>query len=297
MLTQITTALIAILIAAATSTAGASTPSVSPPATGNAGAAKSDNAKSDTALPSPPMPERIATINPLGSPVTSTVSNADAVQFPGEPFGNDWIAADNPYLSTKWNDVEALIHANRETLAQCRIHRTTCSSAAGRFIAVVDQGHGRMGLARIGVINRAVNLAVAPMSDMEQWGVEGHWSPPLETFATGRGDCKDYAIAKYVALMEAGIAEADLRLVIVHIQTTNEYHAITAVRFEGQWIMLDNRSMMLVRDREMPLVTPLFVLDQDGIKHVAPMANPAKGVSASSIMPAAIKVSASEPAD
>jgi len=24
-----------------------------------------------------------------------------------------------------------------------------------------------------------------------QWGVDDCWSPPLETFATGRGDCED----------------------------------------------------------------------------------------------------------
>ena len=40
---------------------------------------------------------------------------------------------------------------------------------------------------------------------MAQWGVPDRWSPPLETLATGRGDCEDYAIAKYVALTAAGI--------------------------------------------------------------------------------------------
>ena len=46
------------------------------------------------------------------------------------------------------------------------------------------------------------------MSDLAQWGVIDRWSAPLETFTTGRGDCEDYAIAKYVALTAAGVAAA-----------------------------------------------------------------------------------------
>ena len=43
----------------------------------------------------------------------------------------------------------------------------------------------------IGVINREINLAIVPTIDFVQWGVDDRWSPPLETFATGRGDCED----------------------------------------------------------------------------------------------------------
>ena len=83
-----------------------------------------------------------------------------------------------------------------------------CPQAARNFLAIVAQGRALSGLARIGVINRAVNMAIEPMSDMAQWGVPDRWSPPLETFTTGRGDCEDYAIAKYVALTAAGVPAA-----------------------------------------------------------------------------------------
>ena len=41
-------------------------------------------------------------------------------------------------------------------------------------------------------------------SDFTQHGEADRWSAPLATFATAKGDCEDYAIAKYVALREAG---------------------------------------------------------------------------------------------
>jgi predicted transglutaminase-like cysteine proteinase len=46
-----------------------------------------------------------------------------------------------------------------------------------------------------------VDLAIAPVSDEVQWGVPDHWSAPFETLQSGRGDCEDYAIVKYLALL------------------------------------------------------------------------------------------------
>ena len=119
------------------------------------------------------------------------------------------------------------------------------------------------------MINRAVNLAIQPESDLIQWGVPDRWSAPLITLATGRGDCEDYAIAKYVALQEAGVSERDLRVVIVHDLATAEDHAVVAARFEQKWLVLDNRRLVLLEDIEMPQVVPLFVLERDGVRQFA----------------------------
>jgi predicted transglutaminase-like cysteine proteinase len=81
-----------------------------------------------------------------------------------------------------------------------------------------------------------------------------------------RGDCKQYAIAKYAALIEAGISENDVRLVIVRDLVNNANHAVVAARLNGDWIVLDNRSMALTQDIEMRGVIPLIVFDRDGVK-------------------------------
>ena len=107
------------------------------------------------------------------------------------------------------------------------------------------------------------------MSDLAQWGVIDRWSSPLETFTTGLGDCEDYAIAKYVALMRAGVAAEDVRLVVVRDLAFGEDHAVAATRLNGDWIILDNRWLTLVEDSEMRRTVPLFVLDQTGVKQFA----------------------------
>jgi predicted transglutaminase-like cysteine proteinase len=166
----------------------------------------------------------------------------------------------------EWSGVEAQIRAESVVLARCGDGASACPSAAPRFLAIIAEGRVQTGLARIGVINRAINLAIGPMTDLEQWGEIDRWSPPLETFATGRGDCEDYAIAKYVALRAAGVAGEDVKIVIVRNTAAEETHAVVAVRVDEAWMILDNRWLALVRDREMWRATPLFELDDNGVR-------------------------------
>jgi predicted transglutaminase-like cysteine proteinase len=192
-----------------------------------------------------------------------------------EPFGLDAVPVTSGGVFDKWSGLVADIRAESEVLARCRDGAEVCPAAARKFLAIVADGRAHQGRARIGLINRAVNLAIQPMSDLAQWGVPDRWSAPLATLATGRGDCEDYAIAKYVALREAGVAEDDVRLVIVHDLTLGQDHAVVAARLDGKWIVLDNRRLALLEDVELPHVLPLFALDHDGVRQFAPtmMAN------------------------
>jgi predicted transglutaminase-like cysteine proteinase len=189
-----------------------------------------------------------------------------------EPFGLSALPIESGDVLTKWAGVEADIRSEREILARCRASAERCPQVAQDFLAIIAAGRAQDGRARIGVINRAINLAIRPTSDFAQWGVPDHWSAPLDTFTTGRGDCEDYAIAKYVALTEAGVAAADIRLVIVHNTAAGEDHAVAAVRLDGDWILLDNRWLALIEDVDMPHAIPLFVLAEDGVRQFVPAA-------------------------
>jgi predicted transglutaminase-like cysteine proteinase len=191
------------------------------------------------------------------------------IEDASEPFGLNATPVAPGELPAKWRKVGVDIRGDIEILAHCREHAESCPPAAQRFLAIVDEGRARDGRARIGVINRAVNLAIRPVSDFAQWGVADHWSSPLETFLTGRGDCEDYAIAKYIALVEAGIAKENVKLVIERDLATNQDHAVVATRLNGDWIVLDNRWFALVRDVELRRMIPLFALDDEGVKHIA----------------------------
>ena len=173
-------------------------------------------------------------------------------------------------MREKWLTLERQLDDDFVQLALCDGDRERCvSPAALRFLAIVDQGRAREGRARLGEINRAINLAIRPMSDLAQYGEIDFWASPLVTFAHGAGDCEDYAIAKFVALRLAGLAPEDLRIVIMRDIFHGEDHAVAMARLDGRWLTLDNRRMAMVEDTDVRNYRPLFVIDQSGIMQVA----------------------------
>jgi len=183
-----------------------------------------------------------------------------------EPFGLFAQLLSEGGLREKWLGVEHRLDDERVQLALCDGDRDNCvSPAALQLLAIVDIGRAREGRARLGEINRAINLAIHPMSDLAQYGQIDVWSSPLVTFAHAAGDCEDYAIAKYVALRLAGVAADDLRLVVLHDTVRGEDHAVAAARLDGHWLMLDNNRMAMVEDADVRNYRPLFVLDERGV--------------------------------
>jgi predicted transglutaminase-like cysteine proteinase len=182
-----------------------------------------------------------------------------------EPFGLTTSPVDRGSLRVKWLGVERKLEDERVQLALCDGDREHCASdAALKFLAIVDSGRQHEGRARLGEINRAVNLAIHPMDDIAQWGEVDVWSSPLVTFYHGAGDCEDYAIAKYVALRMAGVAAEDLRILVL-VDFHGEGHAVAAARLDGHWLLLDNRRMAMVEDVNARIYRPLFVIDDSGL--------------------------------
>jgi predicted transglutaminase-like cysteine proteinase len=169
-------------------------------------------------------------------------------------------------LREKWLGVERKLDDERVQLALCDGDRARCvSPAALQFLAIVDNARAREGRARLGEINRAINLAIRPVSDMAQYGQIDVWSSPLVTFASGAGDCEDYAIAKFVALRMAGFSPDDLRIVIIRDTIRGEDHAVAMARLDDRWLTLDNRRMAMVEDADVRNSRPLFVIDDRGV--------------------------------
>ena len=190
-----------------------------------------------------------------------------------EPFDEVAVPIASGDVPDKWRAIQTEIDAETTVLDRCRAGQE-CTEAARIFLDIVaegqSQGQNHDGLARVGLINRAINSAIVPTSDMKQWGVADRWSPPLETLTTRRGDCEDYAIAKYVALIDAGMAKEDVKLVIVRKRLPEEEHAVVAARVDGAWLILDNRTLALAPAGEVRAAIPLFILDDAGAKMFAP---------------------------
>ncbi|WP_050423021.1 transglutaminase-like cysteine peptidase [Bradyrhizobium tropiciagri] len=209
----------------------------------------------------------------LAAPVAEL--NAASLLSPGpatllrqstEPFGLATGLLAGGGLHDKWLGVQHQLADELVQLAACESDRAGCASPeALRFLAIVDLGRARNGRARLGEINRAINLAIHPGSDLATYGEPDVWATPLATFARGSGDCEDYAIAKFVALAKAGVAPEDLRIVVMHDLLGGEDHAVVAARLDGHWLTLDNRRMAMIEDTDIRRFRPTFVIDQNGV--------------------------------
>jgi predicted transglutaminase-like cysteine proteinase len=182
-----------------------------------------------------------------------------------EPFGLSTFRAPEGLLWVKWRDVEQHLKVEATELARCQADRETCSPQTRQFLTMSEAAQAHTGRARIDAVNRAVNAAIRYTSDFTQHGVADRWTAPLASFAAGRGDCEDYAIAKYAILRAAGVATDDLRLLLVHDRAVRQDHAVLAVRDNGRWLVLDNRHLVLGESETLWNFAPLFALDHNGV--------------------------------
>jgi predicted transglutaminase-like cysteine proteinase len=177
-------------------------------------------------------------------------------------------AAEAP-LSTTWSNMLRALNDERPIITHCRTEPSTCfSPAALKFLALVKEGEYLEGRSQIAHINRAANAAFRSETSAHK---DEEWRTPLNAIAKGIGNCKHYAVLKYALLAAAGVALDALRIVVVEVRASHELHAMVAVRSEGRWLLLDNRSAILIESTlAVDYYKPLYVLDQDGVAQFAP---------------------------
>jgi len=95
-------------------------------------------------------------------------------------------------------------------------------------------------------VNAEVNGAVAPLTDMEIYGVEERWEYP-----TTVGDCEDYALSKRKRLNEMGYPLEALLMTVARDSKGGGHAVLTVVTDLGDFI-LDNieQKVLLWRDTE-----------------------------------------------
>ena len=57
-----------------------------------------------------------------------------------------------------------------------------------------------------------------------------------------------------------------MKIVVLKNFFPKEDHAVAATRVNGEWLILDNRTLTLVRDTDATRMVPEFVLDAGGVR-------------------------------
>jgi predicted transglutaminase-like cysteine proteinase len=210
---------------------------------------------------------RTASLNPSNIATDASPPVQEALAPGTEPFGLFTFRAPDGVLWRKWRGIESDITKEQAVLDHCRKGTgESCPSYAAQFLRLIKAVQAKSGRDQLDEANRAVNMAIHYMSDYAQHGEADRWSAPLASFATGKGDCEDYAIAKYVALTEAGFPHEELRLVLVRDRSVRQDHAVLAARLDGHWLILDSRRPDLINDSDATSFTPLYAINHRGVQ-------------------------------
>lgn len=92
-------------------------------------------------------------------------------------------------------------------------------------------------LEQLDEVNRRINSAITPMTDIAHYGIEDYWTIPKD----GKGDCEDYALLKRHILISMGWPTSALLMTVVRIEN-GEGHAVLTARTGSGDIILDNRT-------------------------------------------------------
>ncbi|WP_303852550.1 transglutaminase-like cysteine peptidase [Seleniivibrio woodruffii] len=88
-------------------------------------------------------------------------------------------------------------------------------------------------------VNRFFNQ-VQYQTDMKTWGQSDYWASRLEFLGIGAGDCEDYAVSKFLTLIQLGIPQE--KLFLTYVKRGAESHMVVTYYKEPNTVpfVLDN---------------------------------------------------------
>ena len=136
-------------------------------------------------------------------------------------------------------------------------------------------------------VNEFWNRRLQFMEDKDAWGESDYWATPMESLGHGKGDCEDFAIAKYFTLLSAGMDVSQLRLIYVKAKMGGSASNITQAHMvlafysdpEAEPQILDNLLSDIRPASRRPDLTPVFSFNGQGIWGGVSASNPTSSTS------------------
>lgn len=122
-------------------------------------------------------------------------------------------------------------------------------------------------------VNDFFNRRTQFVEDSEAWGQSDYWATPMETLGQGKGDCEDFAIAKYFTLLAANVEMVQLRLIYVKAKLGGAASSIVQAHMvlayysapDAEPAILDNLIGDIRPASQRADLTPVFSFNSQGI--------------------------------
>ena len=178
-------------------------------------------------------------------------------------FGSLEFATNAPAGTEQWDKVQKRIAAEQPLYHDCDEAKSTCPAPLARWRNNLKEWKSRDQVQQLELVNGYVNHTIRYTSDEVAFGRADYWASPAESLK-GRGDCEDYAIAKYASLLALGYTDAQLRIVIVKDTRKDLGHAVLSVTISGGMYILDNQNAYPVLQQHIAYYQPLYSMNARG---------------------------------
>lgn len=104
-------------------------------------------------------------------------------------------------------------------------------------------------------------------SDLKTWGVKDYWATRMEFLGKDRGDCEDYATAKYFTLKQLGVPTKKMYLSYVKATKQKIAHMVLTY-FETPKsipLVLDNYNKRILPATKRPDLIPIYSFNGDSL--------------------------------
>jgi predicted transglutaminase-like cysteine proteinase len=111
-------------------------------------------------------------------------------------------------------------------------------------------------------INRYLNK-YPYIDDIVNWGFDNYWETPYE-FQRKSGNCKDYAIAKFMSLRAIGVPNDLMRITVLRdLNLGGAIHAVLVVSVDEKNYILDNQIKQVVPTDKVYHYVPIYSINEE----------------------------------
>lgn len=161
----------------------------------------------------------------------------------------------------QWQDAMARAKAERSDDRICTsAHERGCVPREWHDLIATIKGQPLM--TELATVNAAINRHPY-VPTWQNWHRTMYWETPFEFLERG-GQCQDYAIAKYLALHEAGLGDDAIRMLVVRDTALGVDHAVLVAYVDGTPYLLDNLHAAIRPASRAPEYRPYYAISLSG---------------------------------
>ena len=176
-------------------------------------------------------------------------------------FGMRELRSENLKLFPKWTGMLD------RYFAQAELADAPCSSSIfnrchlAEWKQFIESIRDRDRMTQLREVNRFMNR-VRYIVDPRNYGVPDYWATPKQFFSR-RGDCEDYAIAKFMTLRALGLGNEEMRVVVLQDLNLGVAHAILVVYVDDGVMVLDNQINQVLPSTAIRHYRPIYSVNEN----------------------------------